>query len=71
MPRTRDAGPLRAQASDTQVQARKVKQLEARVAAGQADPADLASAEGALAKMTRQLNSLTNEFTSTASTASR
>lgn len=59
------------QASNTQVQSRKVKNLQAAVAAGTADPAELASAEGVLMRMTRQLNSLTSEFTSTASTASR
>ena len=46
----------------TKRQTSVVKALEARVAAGQADPTELATEQSTLAAMTQQLTNMTVEF---------
>ena len=59
------------QTSATQVQAAKVKQLEAEASSGRGDENELARARGLLGKMTRRLNVLTGDFQTVAAQASR
>ena len=59
------------QTSATQVQAAKVKRLEAELAKGRGDADKLARERGLLGKMTRRLNVLTGDFQTAASQASR
>ena len=60
-----------AQTSATQVQAAKVKRLEAEAATGRVDAVKLERERGLLGKMTRRLNTLTGDFQAAAVQASR